>query len=337
MMSHLESFEHEISIPKTYNMIEMYNTYAHNDSPLTLSDNENDPETNSQEESMSIQIYDDFPKNYKYVNELSVFVTFLKGQKNMYLYASHMTQMKLHILILSSLLITSGITIFAPLGKNDTLTIPIIVILNALATLCISLSNYWKLETATTLYAHSAKQYEKIETNLELYNEFNYYNMKNDGAKKIYELENKMKELIDEKTIEMPVEVKLLYPIMCNVNVFALIKKLNGHNHDSKKEYSKIKNEIGLIVKKYGVGGNLRVKNRLEYLLNEKEKVKKNMNHYENAFTYFDEICVRENTHAQMYKNIMLWCYLLCNHPVRYTVDPYHCNPLVDEYLLSIA
>ena len=337
-MSHLEPFEHEISIPKTYNMIELYNTYTRNDSPLTMSDNDDnlDPETNSQE-SLSIQIYDEFPKNYKYVNELSIFITFLKGQKNMYLYASHITQMKLHILVIISLCITSGITIFAPLTQNDKWTIPMITILNALSTLCISLSNYWKLETATTLYAHSAKQYEKIETNLEIYNEFNYYNMKNDGIKKIYELENKMKDLMDEKPIEMPTEVKLLYPIMCNVNVFALIKKLNSHNHDSKKEYTKIKNEIALIVKKYGGGGNLRVKNRLEYLLNEKEKVKKNMNHYDNAFTYFDEICVRENTHAQIYKNVFLWIYLFWNRPLRYNVDPYHCNPLVDEYLLSIA
>jgi hypothetical protein len=275
-MSYLESFEDTSSIPKTYNMIELYNTHAHNDSPLTMSDDEDnmDPETNSQE-SLSIQIYDEFPKNYKYINELSIFITFLKGQKNMYLYASHITQIKSHILILVSLCITSGITIFAPLAKNDPWTIPIIVILNALATLCISLANYWKLETSTTLYLHTSKQYEKIETNLEIYNEFNYYNMKNDGIKKIYELENKMKAMIDEKTIEIPSEVKLLYPIMCNVNVFALIKKLNAHNHDSKKEYSKIKNEIGLIVKKYGSYGNLRVKNRLEYLLNEKEKFKK--------------------------------------------------------------
>jgi hypothetical protein len=277
-MSHLELFEDTISMPKTYNMIELYNTYSRNDSPLTMSDNEDivDLETNSQE-SLSIQIYDEFPKNYKYVNELSVFITFLKGQKNMYVYASHITQMKLHILVIISLCITSGITIFAPLTQNDKWTIPSIVILNAFATLCISLSNYWKLETASTLYSHSAKQYEKIETNLEIYNELNYYHMKNEGVKKIYEMENKMKDLIDEKTIEMPTEVKLLYPIMCNVNVFALIKKLNSHNHDSKKEYTKIKNEIALIVKKYGGGGNLRVKNRLEYLLNEKEKVKKNL------------------------------------------------------------
>jgi hypothetical protein len=337
-MSHLELFEDTLSMPKTYNMIELYNTYARNDSPLTMSDNDDnlDPETNSQE-SLSIQIYDEFPKNYKYINELSIFITFLKGQKNMYLYASHITQMKSHILILTSLFITSGVTIFAPLAKNDVWTIPIIVILNALATLCISLANYWKLETSTTIYVHTAKQYEKIETNLEIYNEFNYYNMKNDGVKKIYELESKMKTMMDEKTIEIPTEVKLLYPIIYNVNVFALIKKLNAHNHDSKKEYAKIKNEIALIVKKYGGGGNLRVKNRLEYLLNEKEKVKKNMNHYENAFTYFDEICVRENTHAQIYKNVMLWMYLLCNRPPKYIVDPYHCNPLVDEYLLSIA
>jgi hypothetical protein len=337
-MSHLELFEDTISMPKTYNMIELYNTYSRNDSPLTMSDNDDivNLETNSQE-SLSIQIYDEFPKNYKYVNELSVFITFLKGQKNMYVYASHITQMKLHILVIISLCITSGITIFAPLTQNDKWTIPSIVILNAFATLCISLSNYWKLETASTLYSHSGKQYEKIETNLEIYNELNYYHMKNEGVKKIYEMENKMKDLIDEKTIEMPTEVKLLYPIMCNVNVFALIKKLNSHNHDSKKEYTKIKNEIALIVKKYGGGGNLRVKNRLEYLLNEKEKVKKNLNHYDNAFTYFDEICVRENTHAQMYKNVFLWMYLYWNRPAKYTLDPYHCNPLVDEYILSIA
>jgi hypothetical protein len=105
-MTHLELFEDTLYMPKTYNMIELYNTYTRNDSPLTMSDNDDnlDPETNSQE-SLSIQIYDEFPKNYKYVNELSVFITFLKGQKNMYLYASHITQMKSHILILTSLFI----------------------------------------------------------------------------------------------------------------------------------------------------------------------------------------------------------------------------------------
>ena len=330
------SNDNTLSMPKMYDISDLYNTYAKSDSPLTMSDN--DSETNSQE-SISIQIHEEFPKKYKYRNELSIFITFLKGQKNIYIYADHITQIKLNILIVTSLLLTSGVTIFAPLGQNNEWTIKIIAILNALATIVISFTSYLKLEKSCAMYSHTAKQYEKIGGNLELHNEFQYYdetdNTHNTNGPKIYDLENKMKEIIEEKYIEIPSEIKILYPIMSNVNVFGLIKKLNNHNNDVKKEYTKIKKEVALIMKKYNGISSLRVKNRLEYLLTQKEKAKKNINHYDNAFTYFDELCVRENTLAQAYKNI--WACVWFKSTYHFKKNPYHNNPLVDEYILSIT
>lgn len=99
--------------------------------------------------------------------ELDILISYMKGQKNIYILSKNYTQYKLNCLLIPSILITAAVTIFAPFIQPFTWSGGFISGLNAITTLLISLSNYLKLESSVDMYAASANQYDKLETSLE--------------------------------------------------------------------------------------------------------------------------------------------------------------------------
>jgi hypothetical protein len=100
-------------------------------------------------------------------NELDIMITYMKGQKNLYIKSKNTMQHKLNCLLVPALLITTAITIFAPFVQVFPWSGGFISGLNAVSTMLISLSNYWKLESSVEMFFNTANQYDKLETSLE--------------------------------------------------------------------------------------------------------------------------------------------------------------------------
>jgi hypothetical protein len=161
-----------------------WSTVRHNgfcsDSPITLSPNNSDSEgefsennnngfhrlSRNQIESSLDKYYDEDDSSVKHSNELDILITYLKGQKNLYIQSKNISQYTLNALLIPSLLITAGITIFAPFVQIYSWSGGFISGLNATSTLLITLVNYLKLESAVELFYHTANQYDKLETSL---------------------------------------------------------------------------------------------------------------------------------------------------------------------------
>ena len=95
-----------------------------------------------------------FDTNCKLSNELDIIITYLNGQKNLYIHSKNFTHCKLNILMVPTLIISTVVTVLSPFISIYGWSNITIAILNATITLLISLVNYFKLESSTQIYSH---------------------------------------------------------------------------------------------------------------------------------------------------------------------------------------
>ena len=328
--------------------------YYCSDSPITMSNNNSDDENDNEEKEPSSKYkkisYDEMEKiitNYydnesKYSNELDILITYLKGQKVLYTYSNRITRWKLNMLTIPSLVFTATLTIFAPFMQNYDWSIGLICVLNGLITLLISLINYMKLESTAEIYLNFANQFDKLETTMEFTSNSiafieNEKEKKELVLKKMKDIEKKITDMKEANNILIPEELKILFPLIFNINIFSFIKKIELSKKNLIMKLKNTKNEINYILYKYGTETeqSIRQKNRLDFLSDSKEKLKTELNHYNNAYSYIDTIFFHETYYGE--KLPILYMYLCCCCKCRQTYETMkNKNPVVDEYLQFI-
>ena len=158
--------------------------------------------------------------------------------------------------MIPTILISSFITLLAPFITDYYWGGSFISGLNAIITLLISLVNYYKFETTNQIFSNLAKQYDKLQTKLEIANSKllfidNEVDQTNLIMEKIHEFEDKMSEIKESTSIFIPEELKSLFPLICHINVFSLIKKIETYKKTLIVKYKDVKNEMRYIFYKY--------------------------------------------------------------------------------------
>jgi len=254
---------------------------------------------------------DTFDAGCKLSNELDIIITYLNGQKNLYIHSKNFTHCKLNILMVPTLIISTVVTVISPFiclyGWSD-ITISI---LNATITLLISLVNYFKLESSTQIYSHMASQYDKLQTVLELANSRLIF-MDNEleqnelVIKTIQEFEIKIFEIKDATTIFIPEDVKSLFPIISHINIFSFIKRIETYKKSLIYKYRDAKNEMRYILYKIDQETcDERYKSRIEYLIDIKSKIRDELMEYKTIYSYMDDAFIQEIKNAEEQK---FWC-----------------------------
>ena len=300
--------------------------------------------------------YYDMELDNKYSSELDILTTFMKGQKNVYIQAKYLSQWRLNCLIIPSLIITCGITVLSPVFTCTSTHAWIISGLNALIGFILSIINFLKLESSTTMYLQLANHYDKMETSLEMTNS-KLILMETENEKRtlvlnqIKDIEQKLNEMKEMNNLLLPAEIKTLFPVICHVNIFSFIKKMENHRRIMILKFKDIKNEIRFILHKWNKEERepdmkflqknviqqakrqkLREQNRMDYLCEIKEKLKVELNDYRGAYSNMDEIFIREIKHAETQTNrIGIWLLCLWRHNTSY-IKLKNINPVLDKY-----
>jgi len=304
----------------------------------------------------SLEQYD-INDSFKYSNELEILITYLKGQKNLYIQSKNLTQFKLNLLTIPAILIASGITIIAPFISHYEWSGAIVSGVNATITLLISFLSYFKLESCHQTFSHLANQYDKLETSLEITNSklmFMDNQMEQNQLimSKIREFEEKIFEIKESCVAFIPEELKPLFPIICHLNVFSFIKKVESYKKTLIIKYMDVKNEMRYILCKsqeriYNSDINSknvinsspksssiiltdiqREKERLLYLTNMKSKLIEEIVQYKNAYSHIDNAFIEEIQNAENNKIGLIM--------ILFGVKP--CivnNPLIQKYLTN--
>jgi len=250
----------------------------------------------------------------KYSNELDILTTFLKGQKNLYLKSRTICELKLNLLMIPSFIGTLMITIFAPIIQGNQWSGAFISALNAIVALLISIVHYLKLESSSEMYLNLTNQYDRLESSIEFASNkitfFENHKDKNDLVlAKMKEVEKKINEIKDSTSILIPAEVKQMFPIICNVNIFSFIKRTEIYKKNLLVKFKDVKNEIRYIEWKWGAKIERKAQHRLDFLLKIKDKLKDEILHYKNAYGCIDELFMKEIKRADNIGLLQIWFF----------------------------
>lgn len=142
-----------------YNEINYQNNYKFNNinyKKLTYNDVKN-----------QIDRYYKFDFSDRYSSSLDILASYLKGQKIIYMEASNYTIMRLYLLMIPAIAITSFCSVAqGPLECNKHGTY-LIAGLNGFLTFLLSLISFMKLDAAAQAYKITAHQYDKLQSSVE--------------------------------------------------------------------------------------------------------------------------------------------------------------------------
>jgi len=202
----------------------------------------------------------DFHENEenKYLNELDILITFLKGQNHLYSLSHYLTQQKINMLTIPSFLFSIVVTVLAPLTHTYMWSGILTSALTAIIATLFGCVRYYELDSASSKYLSLTNHYNKMQLFLEtISNSLALGTEKIQGAEwkgvveKIREVEAKMTEIREMNTLLPPEEVKLLIPIISHVNIFSFIKKMKMMKKNKISKFLAIKNEIRFILNQW--------------------------------------------------------------------------------------
>ena len=294
--------------------------------------------------------YDDDIDN-KYSSDIDILTTYMKGQKNLYIHSHRITHQYLNYLRFPALIFTALVTIIAPFIECQPGSGGVISAINAIAAFLMSLINYLKLESSSEMFLQIATQYDKMQSSLEMTNNKLVVLDKEEEQNalvlnKIKEIEKKMIEIKESNTLLIPVEIKLQFPIICHINIFSFIKKIELYKKKLVSKFKDVKNEIRYILYKweknvkFGRTDNnnyehierLKEKNRLLFLYDVKKKLKTEILDYRGAYGNIDELFTQEIKRAESIKINWLNCFLYKFGNPTPKIDFVGINPVVDKY-----
>lgn len=254
-----------------------------------------------------------YDKNNKYSNEMDILITFMRGQKHIYKESANVVQKKQYAITFTSLTITSLITVITPFIRVYAWSIILISGGNAIATVLMTALNYLRLDSSRNTFSLLSNHYEHFEHILELTNnKLLFINNESQQSAivldKIREIEFKMGETRELCPVIVPDEVKHTFPVICQTNIFSLIKKLELYRKQRIIQFKDIKNEIRYILYKWNAGKSndndmpqrQREKTRLLFLMEVKERIKKELIEYKNVYNQIDDLFAKEIKYAEL-------------------------------------
>ena len=286
------------------------------------------------------QYYD---KNDKNFTETDLLITYLTGMRSIYAISKTITQMKSYSVSMSTISITICLAVIAPIIKDAVWSSYLISAGNAFATILIFLSRYLKFDSNSAQYAFMAKQFNKIENRVE-----NENSLERPSSQKMREIETTMIEMNEYIQELIPEEAVQLFPLIYRTNIMQFIKKTELYRKNLIIRFRDIKNEIHYIMYKWNsVGEDIdnidtkfqaktpqqeREKNRILYLMNMKEKTKRELMQFKNIYIQIDELFKKEIRYAETHQS----CFG-CSSVFKpdYEVDKLH--PIVRDYLKLVT
>ena len=131
---------------------------------------------------------------------------------------------------------------------------------------------------------------------------------------KLNEVEDKINELKEVYNVLIPDEVRHMFPIICNLNILSLIKKMENYRKNLINKFKDVKNEIRYIIYKWKKNASTnsinsleninnieqtKEKNRLLFLYDIKEKIKDELIESKKIYDYVEELFTKEIKNAE--------------------------------------
>ena len=257
--------------------------------PIDNKDNKDIKENLSKIKSLSFNEYSELfnKRNIDSINRnstaLDILAIYLKGQKILYTEAKVYCEQQLNALMLPAIFISAACSVLSLALGEAQYGSYIVSGLTAFNSFLLSLISYLKLDAKAESHRTSAYQFDRLQALCEFTSgKVMFLDLESEKIKKFIEMiEEKVTEIKDTNQFLLPEKVRRGYPILCGMNVFTEVKKIQNKENVLINDLKKIEEEIQNVSE-----DNLEKLHKLE---NEKNRMLGNLFSFQDSYTVIDK------------------------------------------------